>query len=113
MYKSINNLYLEWNSTSAPDHTWRSIKLIKEVSYFHDPFGTLACCILLLDFTPCKTYNEFLHPTLYMFSSFGEVILNFGEVILKKRMNIENYLRQLCDLELSYNTYIVAPLYII
>lgn len=48
-----------------------------------------------------------------MFSSFGEVILNFGEVILKKRMNIENYLRQLCDLELSYNTYIVAPLYII
>lgn len=48
----------------------------------------------MLDFTPCKTYNEFLHPTMYMFSS-------YGEVILKKRMNIDDYVRHYSDFELS------------
>lgn len=48
----------------------------------------------MLDFTPCKIYNEFLHPTMYMFSS-------FGEVILKKGMNIDDYVRHYSDFELS------------
>lgn len=48
----------------------------------------------MLDFTPCKTYNEFLQPTMYMFSS-------FGDVILKKGMNIDDYVRHYSDFELS------------